>query len=343
MRITPSKVKKFLEKPDTLSGVLVHGSDNSKIDIFIQEIIANLDEYSVQVMDFAVVNKSPGLLFSELANISMFTNKRLVKLINVSGSISKELKNILDHNIGGHYVVMIANDLPYNSATKSYMESSKIFGVITCYKDSVSNLCDIISSYLKQNDIEYTSEIIYHLQSYFNRSKLPIHRELEKLVLYLGERKDLKPADIDLCFSTSGNDYVTLDNLCSAIVNKDMAQFIKISDTLILQENFSPIALIRIISNYFLRLESVLLLIQGGMSGQAAIDQLNPPLFFKQLQSFKSHLKSLQLSELKKILEKLMSLEVTCKKTDLNHKMIFQHEINYWCHSNTSSAFKPFV
>ncbi|RDD35070.1 DNA polymerase III subunit delta [Wolbachia endosymbiont of Cylisticus convexus] len=333
MRITPSKVKKFLEKPDTLSGVLVHGSDNSKIDIFVQEIIANLDEYSVQVMDFAVVNKSPGLLFSELANISMFTNKRLVKLINVSGSISKELKDILDNSVGGHYIMMIANDLPYNSATKSYMESSKIFGVITCYKDSGSNLCDIISSYLKQNDIGYTNEIIYHLQSYFNRSKLPIHRELEKLVLYLGERKDLKPADIDLCFSTSGNDYVTLDDLCSAIASKDMSRFIRISDALILQENFSPIALIRIISNYFLRLESVLLLIQGGMSEQAAIDQLNPPLFFKQLQSFKSHLKSLQLPELKKILEKLISLEVTCKKTDLNHKMIFQHEINYWCHS----------
>ncbi|WP_395463523.1 DNA polymerase III subunit delta [Wolbachia endosymbiont of Cantharis cryptica] len=327
MRITPSKVKKFLERPDALSGVLIHGSDNSRVDFYVQEIIASLGEYSVQVMDFTIVNKSPGLLLSELANISMFTNKKLIKLINVSGGISKELKNVLDYNTGGHYVMMIANDLPYNSATKSYMESSKIFGVVACYKDSNSNLYDIISSYLKQNDIKYTNEIIYHLQSYFNHSKLPIYSELEKLVLYLGERKGLEPADIELCFSTFGNDYVTLDNLCSAIANKDMARFIKISDTLILQENFSPIALIRIISNYFLRLENVLLSIQGGMNEQAAIDQLNPPLFFKQLQSFKSHLKIFQLSELKKILEKLISLEVTCKKTDLDHKMIFQHAL----------------
>ncbi|MGL9725975.1 MAG: DNA polymerase III subunit delta [Wolbachia sp.] len=327
MKITPSKVKKFLEKPDILNGVLIHGSDNSKVDIFVQEIITNLDEYSVQMMDFTVVNKSPSLLFSELANVSMFTNKKLIKLINVSGSISKELKIILDYNIGDHYIVMIASDLPYNSTTKSYMENSKIFGVITCYKDSGSDLYSIISSYLKQNDIEYTSEIIYHLQSYFNHSKLSIYSEIKKLILYLGKRKDLKLADVEPCFSTSRNDYVTLDNLCSAIASKDMAQFIKISDVLVLQENFSPIALIRIISNYFLRLESVLLLIQGGMNEQAAIDQLNPSLFFKQLQSFKSHLKSLQLSELKKILKKLMSLEITCKKTDLDHRMIFQHAL----------------
>jgi DNA polymerase-3 subunit delta len=83
---------------------------------------------------------------------------------------------------------------------------------------------------------------------------------------------------------------------------------------LILQDNFSPIALIRIISNYFLHLENVLLSIQGRMNKQAAIEQLSPPLFFKQLQSFKSHLKNFQLSELEKILEKLLSLEVTCKK-----------------------------
>ncbi|CCF78403.1 DNA polymerase III delta subunit [Wolbachia endosymbiont of Onchocerca ochengi] len=332
MRITPSKIKKFLEKPDALSGVLIYGSDNNRVDFFAQEVIASLNEYSVQVMDFAIVDKSPGLLSSELVNISMFTNKKLIKLININRGISKELKNVLNYNTNGHYVVMVASDLPYNSTTKGYMESSKNFGVIACYKDSNSNPCDIILNYLKRNGIKYTTEIIYHLQSYFKYSNLPIYSELEKLVLYLGERKDLKPADIELCLSTSSNSYVTLNNLFSAIANRDMAQFIKVSDTLILQENFSPIALIRIISNYFLHLENVLLLIQSGMNEQAAINQLHPPLLFKQLRSFKSHLKIFQLLELKKFIEKLISLEITCKTNDLDHRMIFQHILQIgWC------------
>lgn len=327
MKLTLSKVKKFLERPEALSGVLLYGSDNSRVDFYVREIIANLSGYSVQVMDFAVVNKSPGLLFSELANISMFTSKKLIKLINVSASISKELKSVLDSNLGDNYVMLIASDLPYNSATKIYMESSKNFGAVACYKDSNSNLHDIISGHLKESNIKYTNEVIYHLQSYFNHSKLPIYSELEKLVLYLGESKELKLVDVESCFSTSGNHYATLDNLCSAVANKDMTSFIKFSDIFISQETFSPIALIRIISNYFLRLESVLLLMQGGTDEQNAIDQLNPPLFFKQLQNFKSHLKNFQLSELKKILENLINLEVTCKKTDLSHKMLFEQTI----------------
>ncbi|QKX02974.1 DNA polymerase III subunit delta [Wolbachia endosymbiont of Litomosoides sigmodontis] len=327
MRIAPSNIKKFLEKPDTLSGVLLHGSDNSRVDFFAQEIVTSLSEYSVQVMDFAMVNKSPSLLLSELVNISMFTSKKLIKLINVTGNISKELESVLDYNTSDHYIMMIATDLLCNSTIKSYVKSSKTFGVISCYKDNSNNLYGIISSYLKQNNIKYKNEIIYYLQSYFNYTSMSIYSELEKLILYLGERKDLKPADIELCLSTSSNDYVTLDNLCSAIASKDVANFIKISDALILQKNFSPIGLIRIMSNYFLRLENVLLLIQGGMNEQAAINQLNPPLFFKQLQSFKSHLKIFQLSELKKILESLIGVEVACKKTDLDHKMIFQHAL----------------
>lgn len=65
----------------------------------------------------------------------MFTSKKLIKLINVCGGIPKELKNVLDYKASGHYLMMVASDLPYNSATKSYMERSKIFGVIAWYKD----------------------------------------------------------------------------------------------------------------------------------------------------------------------------------------------------------------
>lgn len=328
MKIAPFKVKGFLEKPDTLGGVLIYGSDNSRVDFYVKQVVANLAKHSVQVMDFALVNKSPDLLLSELTNLSMFSDRKLIKLVNVQGNISKELKNVLDNNIGHHYIMMIANELPYGSATKNYMESSKLFAVVVCYKDNNSDLYDIISNHLKQNDIKYTSESINHLQYYFNHSRASLCSELEKLILYLGKRKDLKLSDIESCFATSGSNYATLDDLCFTIANKDISNFIRVSDILISHENFSPIALTRIVSNYFLRLQNVLLSQQSGMSEQEAINQLNPPLFFKQLQNFKFHLKKLHSLKLKNILKDLMNLEVMCKKTDLNHKMLFQHKIS---------------
>ncbi|MDN5247928.1 MAG: DNA polymerase III subunit delta [Wolbachia endosymbiont of Tyrophagus putrescentiae] len=328
MKIAASKIKKFLEKPDALRGVLIYGSDNSKVDFYAREIIANLMDYSVQVMDFTIINKSPDLLLSELANISMFSNKKLIKLLNVHGNISKELKDILDRNVGDNYILMVAGELTYNSAVKSYMEGSNSFGVIAFYKDISSNLYDIISNYLARNGILYTRELVVHLQDYFNHSRAPIYPELEKLVLYLGKKQDLKLEDIEICFSTSGNTYTTLDSLCSAVARKDISNFIKTSDILLSYESFQPIALIRIISNYFLRLQNVLFSTRSGISQHDAINQLNPPIFFKQLQSFKSDLQATSLQELKKILITLMNLEIMCKKTSLSQKMLFQQKVS---------------
>ncbi|WFW29487.1 MAG: hypothetical protein LJI21_01680 [Wolbachia endosymbiont of Menacanthus eurysternus] len=202
MRITQSKIQKFLERPNLLKGVLIYGNDNSKIDFFIQKITSVLYEYSIQIVDFVTINKSPDLLFSELENISMFYNKKLIKLINVSGSISKEFKYLLNHIMNdNNYLIMIANNLPYKSTIRSYIENLKSFGTIACYKDSSNDdLYHILSNYLEQNKIKCTNEIIYHLQSYFNHSKLSMYSELKKLVLYLGKRKNLKSSDIELCF-----------------------------------------------------------------------------------------------------------------------------------------------
>ncbi|OEY86374.1 DNA polymerase III subunit delta [Wolbachia pipientis] len=329
MKITFNKVNSFLEKPGSLKGILIYGNDNSKIDFYAKKLVTNLGGYSVQLMDFTVVNKSPELLFTELATISMFNEKKLIKLVNISGNISKELIFCIDNNIGDNYIIMIAGELSYNSAIKNYIENSQLFGVIACYKDNHDHLYNIISDCLEQNCVKYTKDSVYHLQYYFNNSKAPIRTELEKLLLYIGERKELNHIDVKECFSGSGNSHAVLDNLCAAVANKDIVNFIRVSDTLINNENFSSIAIIRMLSNYFLQLEAVLLLIDSGMSALNAIDQLNPPLFFKQLQNFKSHLKSLSLSELKVILECLVNLEIICKKVNLDHKMLFQHIISF--------------
>ncbi len=327
MKIIPSKINNFLNQPCTLNGALIYGNDSSKIDFYAKKLIANLSGHSLHIMDFTIVNKSPELLLSELVNISIFHKKKLIKLVNISSSISKELMQFIDNNVCNNYIVMVAGELPYNSTTRNYMEHSKLFGIISCYKDNDSHLHKIISDFLEQNCVTYTKDLIDHLQHYFNNSKAPICAELEKLLLYLGTKKELNLADITECFSTLGNSYTTLDNLCTAVANKDMASFIKISDVLINNENFSPVAIIRILSNYFLRLQTVLSLIDNGMDEHNAINQLKPPLFFKQLQNFKCHLKSLSYSELETILECLINSEITCKKINLDSKMLFQHMI----------------
>ncbi|WP_333023066.1 DNA polymerase III subunit delta [Wolbachia endosymbiont of Pentidionis agamae] len=325
MRITKSELKSFLEKPAVFRGVLIYGNDSNKIDFYSKKIVASLREYQVHEMDFSLANKTPGHLFLELSNISMFNSKKLIKLINVENNISQELRKVLENNIGEHYVIMLSHELTSQSKTKYYIENSKIFGLIPCYKDNNENLCDVISSYLRESNVHFTSEAMNYLQSYFNNNRASIYSELEKLILYLGEKKNIELSDIDaFLYGDTNWSYKTLDDLCCAVAVKDVINFIKVSDVLILYENFSPIALIRILSNYFLLLLNVMLSMQDGVSRDAAINQLNPPIFFRQLQNFKNHLDKLKTSEVQVILSNLINLEVACKSNDLDSKLIFQ-------------------
>ncbi|XGA08187.1 MAG: DNA polymerase III subunit delta [Wolbachia endosymbiont of Xenopsylla cheopis] len=325
MKITPFKIKEFLKSPNLVQGVLIHGNDSGQIDFYSKNIIDTLnknEEFSICKMEFCDVNKSPGLLFTELVNITIFNKKKLILLINATDKISEELKKILNNHIGNNYVLMIARA---TLAQRSYFENAKNLAVIGCYKDSNNNLCDIISAHLKQNNIKYTDEAIAELRHYLSNS-FSFYLELEKLTTYLGDKKHIELGDVEKCFGSKTYD-VAVDDLCSAIVQKNINDFIKYSNVLVAYSNFSSIALLRIISRYFMRLSTVLNAIKSGIDEQEAIKMLDPPLFFKQLPIFKKHVQDIDHLRVKAILQGLLELEIISKQTDVDSKLIFQHNI----------------
>ncbi len=327
MKISVLKINDFLKNPCLVQGVLIYGNDPGQIDFYTNSIVSIVNkngEFSIHKMEFSSVGKSPGLLFAELANISMFSKKKFILLTNVTENISEELKKILNNFVGDNYVLIIGKTI-LTQATRSYFENSKNFAVISCYKDNNNNLYDIILTHLKQNNISYTNEAIAQLQRYLSNS-FSFHLELEKLVIYLGHKKYIELEDIEQCLGFITYD-ATIDDVCSAIVDKNTNNFIKCSNTLMTYGNFSSIALLRIISKYFLRLNMVFNATKSGVNQQEAIKMLNPPLFFKQLQSFKRHIQNIDHFRIKIVLQKLLELEIICKQTDIDHKLIFQHNI----------------
>lgn len=325
MKITPFKIKEFLKNPSSVQGTLIHGNDPGQIDFYSRNITDTLnknEEFTICKMEFNDVNKSPGMLFTELVNVTIFNKKKLILLANITDKISEELKKILSSHIGNNYVLMVAKA---TLAQRSYFENAKNLAVIGCYKDSNNNLCDIILTHLKQNNISYTDEAIAQLQRCLSNS-FSFYLELEKLITYLGDKKHVELSDVEKCLGSKTYD-VAIDDLCSAIVEKNTHNFIKHSSMLMAHDNFSSIALLRVISKYFMRLGAVLSAIENGIDEQQAIKMLDPPLFFKQLPIFKKHVQNIDYLRVKKILQRLLELEITSKQTDINNRLIFQHNI----------------
>ncbi|UWI83302.1 DNA polymerase III subunit delta [Wolbachia endosymbiont of Howardula sp.] len=329
MKIISSQLRKVLYQPDAIRGIMIYGSNKSLIDCYIHQITSSLKEYSIQVMDFTIINKTPSVLLSTIRNKSIFTQKKIIKLINVKGEISTELKSVLEYNIGDDYLIFVAYDLAYHAKIKSYMEDSKIFGILNVSKNQNNNICDIIAVFLKQNDIQYTNMILNHLVSYFNNHDLSIYSELEKLVLYLGDQKDLNLLDIESCFLSYYNQYSNLNHLFSAIATRDISRLLIVTNTLVQQAHLSPMILTRVISNYFLYIENMLLLMQSGMNAYDASRYMILKLHYKYAWNLRAHIKNFQLSEVKWIVAKLINLEILYKNTSLEHHILFQQAMNF--------------
>jgi DNA polymerase-3 subunit delta len=118
----------------------------------------------------------------------------------------------------------------------------------------------------------------------------------------------------------------SIDQLCNAIGDRD----VKNISPLILSLTTSGtnmIGILRIVSRYFSRLYQVKLSISSGETIQKAMSELAPPVFFKQVDSFKKHVTSWSLSQLSDMIDTLLDMEIKSKKTNIGVELLVEYKI----------------
>ena len=293
-------------------------------DKIIKHINAN-SQFTINKIDFSTVNKNPSTLFIELSTISMFCKDKLIILANGEKSISQELKHILNHNIGNNYVITISGELSTDSTLRQYYENSKNAASIGCYKDDNDNLTFIISDFLTKNKVQSNTTTLQYLCNVLSQNCNALQPELEKLMLYIGNNKNLTIQDIQESLLAE-IDPISED-LCISIAEKNIENFTKFANTL-LKNKFTPISLIRILLKYFSRLEYLIRIVKNGKPINQALKSIHPPIFFKSIPTIKKHVSTISHSEVNNIIKKLVEIEIQCKKSDLNQETIFKYYLN---------------
>ncbi|AHX04078.1 DNA polymerase III, delta subunit [Ehrlichia chaffeensis str. Heartland] len=279
-------------------------------------------EFAISNIDFSTVNKNPSTLFIELTTISMFCQNKLIILANGEKSISQELKHVLSNNIGNNYIIITSGELSPDSTLRQYYDNSRNAASIGCYKDDNDNLSFIISDFLTKNKVQYNATTLQYLHNVLSQNCNALQPELEKLILYIGNNKNLTIQNIQESLLTE-IDPISED-LCVSVAEKNLENFTKFSDVL-LKNKFTPIALIRILIKYFSRLEYLIRTIKNGEPINQAIKSIHPPIFFKSIPTIKKHVSAIPYAEINNIIKKLVEIEIQCKKSDSNQEVIFKY------------------
>jgi DNA polymerase-3 subunit delta len=196
---------------------------------------------------------------------------------------------------------------------------------MACYEDEAATTMNIIRQKFKENNITAESGVAQWIVNKLGKNRLIILNELEKLMIYCGQKNiTLEDAQLSIADIAEISATELINNFAELDAKKANYFLEKLYD-----EKVNAIALIRMISGYFLKLQIVKNNVESGANIETEIR--NQRLYFKQEPIFKKHLQRWPKSAMDNILLKIQELEVDCKSSNSNPELLLASFINLTC------------
>jgi DNA polymerase III subunit delta len=318
MKLPHARIEGFAKKPDNgIKAILLYGPDSGLISIRSKQILeATVDDLSdpfrVVQFSFNNIKDEPSRLADEINAMSLMGGRRFIRIMDAASNLPEELGAAITSSKSDTMVVFEAGDLTPTSSLRKFFEKEPDIAALPCYKDDISSVRRIIEGRLREGAFIFDNDIINYLAHSFAGDRLIISNEIEKLITYIGNEKRITIEDVKNC--VGDNVESSMDELCMAVASRDIVHIEKNLNR-ILVEGTGAIAPIRIMLRYFFRLQQVRSEMADGTNEQQAIATLRPPIFFKQMDAFKGHLRIWNINAIDKMIEELVKLETECKQT----------------------------
>ncbi len=320
MRLAPSRVTAFLQRPDPeIRAVLLYGPDEGLVRERAEAVARSVcpvlkDPFRVADLMAAVLVADPARLADEAAQLSLTGGRRVVRVRGAGDGLAKLFADFLQSTPGEALVIVEAGELPSRSALRRAFEAARPAVAIGCYPDTPRELAAVIRETLAAHRVTASRDAGQFLVERLGGDRLLTRSELEKLALYAGEGGRVELEDARL--SVSDTAAIELDDSVMAAAEGDAARVERVLGR-VLQQGESPVSIIRALLRHLHRLH----VLTASLSGGANIDDLlrtaRPPIFFKQEDSFRRQLGLWSEARLRPQLGRIAKAELNMKTTGL--------------------------
>ncbi|MCB1720968.1 MAG: DNA polymerase III subunit delta [Alphaproteobacteria bacterium] len=319
MKLGFREIEPFVKAPNKAARViLIYGPDNGLMKersaAIGKSVVADLnDPFNVATLSTEILAEDPARLPDEAGAISMMGGDRLIRVENAADKLTNLIKDYLQNPSENALVILEAGELGPRSSLRKLCESAKNAAALPCYVEDERDLARLIRETLANAQINIDQDALTWLTANISGDRAKVRSELEKLITYKGnDNTPVTLDDVTACCGQAGA--VALDDLIYATAGHNTAQALKTYRQL-MEEGVSFVVILRSLQNHFLRLHLIKSRIESGDSADSAMKSLNPPIFFKQQNAFKTQVNRWSKTGLSKVLQKLMDLESQCKQT----------------------------
>ncbi|WP_207484878.1 DNA polymerase III subunit delta [Arenibaculum pallidiluteum] len=321
MKLPANRIEAFLRRPDPeIRAVLVYGPDGGLVreraDLLARGVVPDLkDPFRIAELPADQLAKDKARLADEVAAMALTGGRRCVRVRGAEDTLCPVFAALLgDLPPGDTLVVVEAGDLGKGSKLRALFEDGANVTAIPCYVEDEGELSRTIAEMLRGAGKTAAPDALTQLAGSLVGDRLLARAEIEKLITYMGEEREVGLDDVRAVIGDSGA--MELDAPVWAAADGDYAAVDRALARLY-GEGESPVGILRAAQRHCQRLQLVVAQVARGDSLERAAGALKPPLFFKTRNQFLAQARRWTPAGLRQALDRLTEAEAECKRTGM--------------------------
>ena len=259
------------------------------------------------------------VLFRELGNLSLFEKEKIFFIENTNDKILSLIRDIVD-KFNSTRVILFADVLEKKSKLRIFFEKGNSCGIAACYPDNEITIKRIIQERLAGLSGLNTS-IINLIADKCNLDRAKVQNEITKIETFFQNKKiDIDKLENLLDLKTNEN----FDLLKNEAFKGEKAKTNKLLSETIFEDEKNVLYL-NLLNQ---RLHKLCEIKQDKNKNlEIAINNLKPPIFWKEKDAFIQQAKKWDIIKLRKVLEKTYSVEKEIKSNSIINKKVLMKNL----------------
>ena len=299
-------IEKNYSQIEKTKSILFYGENNGLKNFFKKFIRTNNKKSKVISFLQDEVTGNPTLLFNELENLSLFEERKIIFIENANDKLLKIIEKYLEGELN-FQLIIFSEALEKKSKLRSFYEKSKKYASVPCYPDNLISIQNIIQNELKNFQGLSSINLNIILEACGN-DRIKVYNEIDKIISFFDDKKITTENLSKLLNSPSIDDF---NSLKDEVIKGNKHQTNKLIDITLVDQD-KGIYYLSLINQRFYKLIDILKIHKRGNIDDA-INNIKPPIFWKDKQNIIEQAKVWDIKKIQFILKKLFDLEITFK------------------------------
>ncbi len=270
------------------------------------------DAFSYAELDMANISKDGNEIYGEYNAQSLMGERRAVVIKNGDNNLASVLKNLIPETKSENLLIISSMSLNTKSSLITWAKDRSEVIIVGCYDEREDSIGESTAKMLQAHGLKADMSAMQILCSRLSPDRRINESEIDKLAMYMGERKDVTVADVKLAVSDVAG--ANFEDFCYYVAGGEVAKATAMYERL-LKEGIEPATIVRNLSYHFAKLLGCVALLEEGKSMDETLKSLRPPLMFYYKNSFMNQLRIWKRDRLLSALSMLYEAERDCKTT----------------------------